>query len=196
MTPSTTMDSIRQLGNQRSAKAWPGSCVHCGADRMLRVERSFLDTILSRRSARCAACRRRQKSFLFTWIFVLRTGLILLVLGGGALLLEFATQPGTFLHQNAAPQSELQSLNAARNAVGIQLSPFEQMMARRAKNSLDNGAVLEMHRAGVDESVILQMIRNSGADYDLSPAAIVALRKAEVRTPVVLAMIDASYSTH
>jgi hypothetical protein len=47
----------------------------------------------------------------------------------------------------------------------------------------------------VGASVILQMIRTSNGEYDVSANAIIVLRDAQVDQAVILAMIDANYNT-
>jgi hypothetical protein len=59
--------------------------------------------------------------------------------------------------------------------MGGQLSTFEQMMTKKPKATLDNATVLKLWRASVGSDVILQMIRTSNADYDLSANAIIEL---------------------
>ncbi|MCU1329577.1 MAG: hypothetical protein JWN34_4947 [Bryobacterales bacterium] len=79
--------------------------------------------------------------------------------------------------------------------MGGQLSTFEQLMSKKPKPTLDNATVLRLWRANVGASVILQMIRTSNGEYDVSANAIIVLRDAQVDQAVILAMIDANYNT-
>jgi hypothetical protein len=97
--------------------------------------------------------------------------------------------------KEAAPTSETEALARARTAVGGQLSTFEQLMTKKPKATLDNATILKLWRANVGTNVILQMIRTSNADYDLSATAIIELRQAQVDQAIILAMIDSSYTS-
>jgi hypothetical protein len=92
------------------------------------------------------------------------------------------------------PQNANEALARARSAAGGQLSTFEQMMIHKPRTTLDNAKILELSRAGVDANVIMQMIRTSIPDYDLSADSIIQLKQAGVNQVVILAMIDASYN--
>ncbi len=67
-------------------------------------------------------------------------------------------------------------------------------MLKRPRTTLDNATVLKLWRADVGTDVILQMIRTSNADYDLSANAVIQLKQAGVDRILILAMIDASYN--
>ncbi len=69
------------------------------------------------------------------------------------------------------------------------------MMVKRPRLSLDNAVILKLWRAQVGTDIILQMIRTSNADYDVSANSIIELKQAGVEQSVILAMIDASYNT-
>ena len=95
-----------------------------------------------------------------------------------------------------AQQDQAEALARARTAAGGQLSTFEQLMVHKQKTPMDNATVLKLVKANVGKDVILQMIRTSGADYDLSANAIIELKEAGVDPGIVLAMIDVSYANH
>ena len=60
---------------------------------------------------------------------------------------------------------------------------------------MDNATILKLWKASVGPNVILQLIRTSNADYDVSASAIIELKEAGVDQTIILAMIDASYNT-
>lgn len=93
-------------------------------------------------------------------------------------------------------QDQAEALARARTAAGGQLSNFEQLMVHKQKTSTDNTTVLKLVKANLGKDIILQMIRTSGADYDLSANAIIELKEAGVDPGIVLAIIDVSYANH
>jgi hypothetical protein len=70
------------------------------------------------------------------------------------------------------------------------------MMTKKPKSTLDNATIMKLWHANVGSNVILQMIRTSNADFDVSAGAIIELREAQVDQAIILAMIDASYTNH
>jgi hypothetical protein len=58
---------------------------------------------------------------------------------------------------------------------------------------MDNATILKLWRAEVGRDVILQMIRTSNSDYDVSANAIIELKQDGMDQAIILAMIDASY---
>jgi hypothetical protein len=122
--------------------------------------------------------------------------------GVGVLVVVALIGLGVYLKQNtllftrdAEAQGSSDALVRARSAAGGQLSPFEQMMLHKPKAVLDNSTILKLVGAKVEVAVILQMIRTSTADYDLSAASVIQLKEAGVDQQIILAMIDASYNT-
>jgi len=91
---------------------------------------------------------------------------------------------------------DAESLARARAAMGGgQLSAFEKMMTRRPRTTLENKDIIQLWRAQVPVNIILQMIRTSNADFDVSAASVIELRKEGLDPSIILAMIDASYTT-
>lgn len=121
--------------------------------------------------------------------------LFLCLLAGGAFWL-WRGRPG-FLTDSLGlqQQDQAEALARARATAGGQLSAFEQMMLNKPKASMDNATVLKLVKAGVSKDVVLQMIRTSNSDYDVSANAIIELKEAGVDQSIILAMISASYGT-
>lgn len=113
-----------------------------------------------------------------------------LVIAGGVFLWQ-QNLLGLRKSEDAAP-STADALARARNSAGA-LSTFEQLMINKPRSTMDNATVLKLWRAEVGTEVILQMIRTSNSDYDVSANAIIELKQAGVDQSIILAMIDASY---
>ncbi len=77
-------------------------------------------------------------------------------------------------------------------ARGQRVMPAEQAPSQGQKTAMDNATILRLWNAKVSAEVILQMMRKSDANYDVSPSAIIALREAQVDEDVILAMINRS----
>jgi 4-amino-4-deoxy-L-arabinose transferase-like glycosyltransferase len=119
----------------------------------------------------------------------------LLVLGTvGALVYMWNDLGLGNLRPTTATQDTAEALARARSAAGGQLSTFEQMMIRKPRLTLDNATILKLWRANVGPTVILQMIKTSNPDFDLSANAIIELKQAGVEQSVIMAMIDFSYT--
>jgi hypothetical protein len=61
---------------------------------------------------------------------------------------------------------------------------------------LGNGDVLDMVKAGLPEEVIVAEIQNSACDFETSPAALTALKSAQVPNAVILAVVKKSNQTN
>ncbi len=70
------------------------------------------------------------------------------------------------------------------------------MMLHKPKTPMNNATIMKLQKAGVGRDVILQLIRTSNADYDVSANAIIELKEAGVDQAIILAMINASYTPH
>jgi hypothetical protein len=169
-------------------------CQKCGLNELRRKPRSFVHRLFSLQPYQCLNCAKFVKRFRFSWLTVVIASLAVFAVGVAVLV------PGNpqWFHRDAeAPPSADNGLASARTATGGQLSPFEQMMLRKPnKNVLDNPTVLKLVRANVETGVIVQMVKTSTANYDLSATAIIGLKENGVDQRIILAMIDANYSNH
>jgi hypothetical protein len=167
------------------------ACTYCGA-RQLQGHaqlRTIADKLFSLYPYRCARCRNQQKKFQFSWIPLAGwLGFVLLI----ALGVFFWLNPVTFRRNEDGQPSTTDALARARNSAGA-LSTFEQIMINKPRATMDNATILKLWRAEVGTEVILQMIRTSNSDYDVSANAIIDLKQAGVDQGIILAMIDASY---
>ena len=102
--------------------------------------------------------------------------------------------PIRFREETVPKESEL--LARTRTAVGGQLSTFEQMMIRKPNQTLDNAAIIRLWRANVGTPVILQLIKTSNADFDLTANAIIDLKQVGIDETILLAMVAATNRTH
>ncbi len=171
------------------------ACRKCGSTDLRTLERLLPDLLFARQRYRCKKCSNRQSSIRFGFINVVQILLLLIIAGGGYYL---QSHPFPFRSGDSAGGGgdDAESLARARSAMsGGQLSAFEKMMTRRPRSSLDNKAVIQLWRAQVPVNIILQMIRTSNADFDVSAASVIELRKEGLDPSVILAMIDASYTT-
>lgn len=55
----------------------------------------------------------------------------------------------------------------------------------------DNAGIVALHRAGLDEGVILAKVRGDGCSYDTSTAALIALQQEGLGANVIAAMVEA-----
>ncbi|MDE3199181.1 MAG: hypothetical protein KGN84_22720 [Acidobacteriota bacterium] len=97
-------------------------------------------------------------------------------------------------NQANSAASTADALSRARTSAGG-LTTFEQMMLKKPRTTMDNATILKLWKANVGTNVILQMIRTSNSDYDLSANAIIELKEAGVDQTIILAMIEAAYQT-
>jgi hypothetical protein len=136
----------------------------------------------------CARCGKREiRLTLGTGIgFVLCVALI-----GAVAYFSYAAT--SILRGEDTSHNATEALALARSSAGA-LSPFEQMMLKKPRTTMDNAVILKLWRAQVGPDIILQLIRTSNADYDVSANSIIELKQAGVEQSVILAMIDASYS--
>jgi hypothetical protein len=174
------------------------ACSKCKAGELRRRTPSLLDRIISFYPYSCGRCGHHQRRFRFSLLSVLFPLFLCALLSGCAWLW---TNPPSFLtwgagNATAAQKEQAEALARARAAAGGELSTFERMMLRKSKPAMDNETVLKLVKANVGESVVVQLIRASNADYDLSANAIIEMKKAGVNETILLAMIDASYGTH
>jgi hypothetical protein len=167
-------------------------CRRCGSIELKRQKRSSLDCITSMQVLQCDRCANRQREFKFHWTLLFEILFFCALIVTPILVIKM--QP-SWLRPKDTAQSDLDSLSRTRNAMGGQLSTFEQMMTKKPRSTLDNATILKLWRANVGSDVILQMIRTSNADYDLSANAVIELRQAQVDRSIILAMIDASYTS-
>lgn len=167
-------------------------CGYCGANGLQRKPRTFFHIFFSFYPYQCGRCNERQTKFRLRWHTLLRFAAALSVLGAAGYL---ALNPNIFF-RHTSTQSSVDALAGARTSMGGQLSAFEQMMVKKPRTSMSNGTILQLWRAKVGTDVILQMIRTSTPDYDLSANAVIDLKQAGVDQSVVLAIIDASYTAH
>ena len=167
-------------------------CGKCGLKELRRKPRSWVDRALSLQPYQCSRCANYVRKFRFTAVAVLVALFIPLAVGAFIYIQENTL----WFHKDPDAQSSTDGLARARTATGGQLSPFEQMMLHKPKAVLDNATILKLVKANVEAVVILQMIKTSTADYDLSANAIIELKQAGVDEHIILAMIDASYNSN
>jgi len=168
-------------------------CDQCKTVQLRRKPRKLMEKILSIYPYKCGRCRYEVRRFHLTPGFLIRTAVLALLVGGGIFYLLNPT--GLRFGNRAVAETtsnNTAALAAARTAAGGQLSTFEQMMLKRPRGTLDNATVLKLWKANVSPNVILQMIRASSPDYDLSANAIIELRQANVDQTIILAMIEAT----
>ena len=146
-----------------------------------------------RNADRRAGAPGQTKPAKLSWGFrAMRTWLVLLaflaVIGGAV-----------FLWMKMAPlnreQSQAEALANVRTSMGGELSSFERLMNRKSRLKMDNASVLRLVNANVSSAIIVQLIRASSTDFDLSSAAIVELKNAGVPESVMMAMVDTAYKT-
>jgi hypothetical protein len=176
-----------------SAKFLPLPCSRCGAWEVQRKPRALFHKLSAIDPYVCARCGKRKNQIRLTPGTFIGFFLCVALMGATVYLSREGVlfQRGQETSHNA---SEALALTLARSSAGA-LSPFEQMMIKKPRTSMDNAVVLQLWRAEVDPDIILQLIRTSSAGYDLSPRSVIELKQAGVQKAIILAMIDASYNT-
>jgi hypothetical protein len=67
--------------------------------------------------------------------------------------------------------------------------------APAAAETLTNRSIVQLHASGLDDDTIIAKIESSGASFDLSTAALIALKKQGVPSRVITAMLQAQNRT-
>jgi hypothetical protein len=65
------------------------------------------------------------------------------------------------------------------------------LLAQSSKKPLTNADVIDMVQAGLGESTVLLVIKNSGTNFDTSPQALIELKKKGVSQSIMDAMLSA-----
>src|ERR1700722_16699927 len=99
----------------------------CGAIELKRQKRSMIDCLTSMLVLQCGRCAFRQREFKFHWTLL---PIILFLCALVATPFAIFNLEPSWLRPKDPAQTELDSLSRTRNAMGGQLSTFEQMMTR------------------------------------------------------------------
>lgn len=166
-------------------------CDKCGAIELRRKTRSALNHMFFVQPYQCNRCAKKVNRFKFGWAPLFR---LVLLLAFPVAVYYFVAKPNWFHRDATDAPSQAEALARARTSMG-QLSTFEQMMIHKPKSTLDNATVVQLWKANVGPNVILQMIKTSNTDFDLSAGAIIELKEAGVDQTILLAMIDAGYGS-
>jgi hypothetical protein len=171
----------------------PNPCSKCGAKELQRTPRRFFHTLAGLYPYVCVRCAARESKFRRGPGTLIRALIVFLVAGAIVIVVQ---RPAwlSFRHADESSTSTTEALAQARTSAGG-LSTFEQMMIKKPRSTMDNSTILKLWKANVGPNVILQLIRTSNPDYDVSASAIIELKEAGVDQTIILAMIDASYNT-
>jgi len=71
------------------------------------------------------------------------------------------------------------------------LASQDTQTAKPNTNPLTNADVLDMLKAGLSQEIVIAKINASACEFDTSPAALKALKSANVPDPIILAMVKA-----
>jgi hypothetical protein len=168
-------------------------CAKCGAKELQRKPRKLWQKLFALYPYVCLRCSHREIRFRIKPWGVIRL-LVLVALPVGAAIV-YKASPGLFhkAPDDGAQAGGADALARARAAAGG-LTAFEQMMIKKPKQTMDNATVLKLWKNNVGADVILQLIRTTTPDYDVSASSIIELKQAGVEQSIILAMIDASYT--
>ncbi len=169
-------------------------CLKCGCNQSYRMPRTLVQKAFALKPYKCWRCAKRQTKLRPGMANIASAAALIVLVAGAA----FGSKLLVRMRGGAGlPQSETATLATLQTTVGgDQLSAFEKLMTARPKTTLDNAAILKMWQAKADDEIILQMIRTSNPDYDVSPNAVLGLLAQGVDKSIVLAMIDSSSYTH
>jgi hypothetical protein len=168
----------------------PKPCRKCGAKELQRKPRLLRHKIFALYPYVCLNCAHRESKFRLKFGTIVRVFLLLALVGG---IVYFVMNPISFHKGDDGSQNTADALARARTSAGG-LSTFEQMMIKKPRTTMDNATILKLWKANVGPNVILQLIRTTTPDYDVSANSIIELKEAGVDQAVILAMIDASYT--
>ncbi len=163
-------------------------CSRCGANELQPRPTSLLHKLYGVNRFLCTRCGHRESEYRPTLATV--AGFLLFAAMVGAIV--FFTTQSTIFRRGEDVAATNDALALARSSAGG-LSTFEKMMIRKPRTTLNNATVLRLWRANVGTDIILQLIRTSVADYDVSANSVIELRQAGVDKIIVLAMINATY---
>lgn len=189
-TRATEEHLATQTQNTSSANYSPEPCSKCGYKELQRKSRKFGHKILSLYPYTCLHCKHRETKFRMNAGVIVRAVLFVVVAGA---IGYFSVNPISFHKSDDSGTSAADALSRARTSAGG-LSTFEQMVTKKPRTTMDNATVLRLWKANVGPNVILQLIRTTTPDYDISATAIIELKEAGVDQSIILAMIDASYA--
>jgi hypothetical protein len=164
-------------------------CLKCGSQDLRVRPRSFFHRVFSVAVFDCSRCDYHETRFSLSPATLI-VPIILALMGGGTYYL-LKTQ--VWIRGDEGTLNTADALAKARSSSGA-LSTFELMMLKKPRNTMDNQSILQLVHANVGSAVITQMVRASNADYDVSPGAVITLKKAGVDESIILAMIDQSYN--
>jgi hypothetical protein len=165
-------------------------CLQCGTPELRCQPPSFVRRLFSLVVYICGRCDYRENRFRFSKFTVIVPIVVGLLTVGSLYMVRYTPFAGA---EEKPLATTPDALARARTSSGG-LSEYEMMMLRKPRTTLDNATVLKLWRADVGSDVILQMIRTSNPDYDLSANAVIQLKQAGVDRIIILAMIDASYN--
>jgi hypothetical protein len=137
----------------------------------------------------CVRCASSGRKLRFTW----RQAVTLLVVSAMTGSAFYIRRSSGFFRKESS-DSQIEMLARTRTAMGGELSSLDQIMIHKPRQTMDNASVLKLCKANVSANIILNLIRNSNAEYDLSANSIIALKSEGVDQSIILAMIDANYS--
>ena len=170
-------------------------CPRCGhAHLHLRRSKSFADACLCQVRTKCSRCMYEERHFRLTAVFFAECIFLIVTVAAAV----WFTRHPISLHGGAGKPDDSAAavLAGGRMAAGGgKLSTFEQMMLRKPRGTLDNATILKLCRANVDTDLILQLIKTTTSDYDVSASAIIELKEANVNRLIIMAMINANYGT-
>lgn len=187
-----TRDDVKTAVPARPAAQAPQTadiCLRCGVPELRARTRSLFHRLFSLVVYTCDRCDYRQTRLQFSMLTLLSLTVAGLLIAGVTYLVKIATHP----HIEETSLSTPDALARARSSAGS-LSDYELMMLKKPRTTLDNAAIVKLWKASVGAEVIIQMIRTSNPDYDMSSNGIIQLKQSGVDENIILTMIDASYN--
>jgi hypothetical protein len=158
-------------------------CTECGARELQRKPRSFFQKLFALYPYVCLQCAHRNVRFRIKAWGVVRLLVLVAIPAGIVLYREKRVESAPNARAHVAGETRRNSGDPAAS---------EQIITKKPRTIADNAAILKMWRANVGTDVILQLIRTSTPDYDLSATSVIELKQAGVDQSIIIAMIDAS----
>jgi len=160
-------------------------CPRCNAPRLVRHSRKtgwqvFL-SFFSIFPFKCHACMKGKYCFVFSW-YLLHTLWISLLLGWTGYLAWNKLQIPT--------RNLYEAASANYTTGGTAMTSFEKMVISRKRLVLQNDDIVSLVKAGISDALVLSLLHDSDAAFDLTPVAIVKLKKDGVDESLITAMLQ------
>ncbi len=169
-------------------------CPKCNALRLERCSRKGLWQLMLSLFClfpyKCRGCFQRQFCFIPSAALLRAFWICILVCWTGLLAwrtVQMANHPAS-----AVATGNFSDPAYASRAASGNLTSFERMMLARKRQVMRNEDIVKLVKAGVNPALMITMLRNSDAAFDLSPQGVVILKQSGVEDLIISTMFERS----